>query len=144
MLFPLSNMFPSKMILEACHCNSRVMKVSWWARDFTSLSTQSFNSQETPQSQEKLDRWSSYDNYLFHILSFSLLFTMFYKLETWHFLCYMVFAFFFSYTVLKISDCITLKYGQEGLLPWAYPLGEMALVLLWPGPSPWCEKPCSQ
>ena len=25
MLFPLSKMFPSKMILEACHCNSRVM-----------------------------------------------------------------------------------------------------------------------
>ena len=129
------------MILEACHCNSRVMEASWWAGDFTSLSTQSFSSQETPQSQEKLDRWSSYDNYLFHILSLSLLFTMLCKLETWlDFSCCVVFAFFLSF--FPCAAKCWLYYPE--IWPWAHPLGEMALVLLWQGPSPWCEKPGSQ
>ena len=107
-------MFSIKMILEACHCNSRVMEAFWWAGDFTSLSTQSFSSQETPQSQEKLDRWSSYDNYLFHILSLSLLFTMLCKLETWLFmLCGVCFLSFFLSLCCKVLT----------ILPWNMALG---------------------
>lgn len=73
MPFLQPKIFSSKIILEPCNCESKMMDASQFAGDFTNFSTQIFSSQEIPQSQENLDRWSSYDKYLFHIFSLSLL-----------------------------------------------------------------------
>ena len=76
MPFLQPKIFSSKIILEPCNCKSKMMDASQFAWDFTNFSTQIFSSQEIPQSQENLDRWSSYDEYLFHVLSLSLLLTL--------------------------------------------------------------------